>query len=248
MSGRSATLLELVLLTSPITLALRDHEFRKCKDTPFCEKHRVVPAADAPSWTVDTSSIENTGPVWSARIEPADSEQIALRLEVSVLRSGAVRVHAADDPSVPLESLELPDPSVTKPEEWDDEMDGSWDAPMVKLGRAVKPRYEPTEPFASPDALTPVPCVKLPSTAADSAGSQTLSCDAHTPVLVRITFAPLVIEVLDPTTRAAVVRFNGRRRLLFEPFRQLIPSGEAEAQAPEPVRLHTLESKLDRAA
>ena len=138
------------------------------------------------------------------------------------------------------ESMVMDDPTVKKPESWDDEMDGSWDAPKVRLGRAVKPRYEPMEPFASPSVLSPVPCeAQRVATPADGTLLRCASAAAAAPVLVRIGYTPLRIEVLDAATQEAVIRLNGRRKLLYEPFRQLIPSGEAEAKAPEPVKFNS---------
>jgi alpha-glucosidase (family GH31 glycosyl hydrolase) len=237
-------------------LGLRDHEFRKCGDTPFCQQHRAhAPAVDTAAWKVDVPSITATGTTWSARLLTPDESQLSLMLQVSVLRTGAVRVHVADDTSVPVDSLEMVDPTVKKPEAWDDEMDGIWDAPRVRLGRAVKARYEPTEPFASEAALTPVACTELnaPRSRAKAEGQSIIKCSADAgPVLVRVVHEPFSVHVVDASagdcTPGApcepVVSFNGRRRLLYEPFRQLIPSGEAEAKPPEPFKFNSFSDPM----
>ena len=82
----------------------------------------------------------------------------ALVLSLSVLATGAVRLLIDEDSSISPSELHRADPSVTQPAEWDEDMDGPWDAPMLKLGRAVKSRFAPTDALASPDVLAPVKC------------------------------------------------------------------------------------------
>eukprot|EP00966_Prymnesium_polylepis_P065821 1527282-Prymnesium_polylepis.1 len=209
-------------------VALKEHDFRKCNDTPFCRKHRAPPAQDG-GWTVN--SVRATDGALSALLVPPDEHSLPLRVIVSVLGSGATRIHVDEDPDLPLSSLETADPSVPKPAEWDDDMDGEWDAPRIRRGRAVKRRFEPSLALASADALTPVSGRCEHSIAA---GDDRLRCslEGGEAVEVRMRHSPFAISVLDGQGEPIVV-LNGRSRLLFEPFRQALASESAESKPNE---------------
>ena len=70
------------------TLAVKEADFRKCRDTPFCEKHRTPPADDsaAGGWRVEVASVSTSATgVWTARVLPPDQTQLPLELRVSML-------------------------------------------------------------------------------------------------------------------------------------------------------------------
>ena len=175
------------------------------------------------------------------RLIPPNSRQLPLLLALSVLPSGAVRVHIDEDPDLLLSSLEHADPSVSMPEAWDAEMDGEWDPPRVTLGRAVKTRFEPAQSFASIDVLESIQQCEF---RAPSAFEHRLRCIVEPAgeaaghlvddvVEVRLLHSPLSIEVLDREGEEMAV-LNGRGRLFFDPFRQATPSEMAQATPTEP--------------
>ena len=83
--------------------AVKEHDFRKCGDTPFCLTHRKLPAH---GWHVNSSSVHVAEGLLRAQLVPPASNQLPLLLTLSVLRTGAVRVNIQDDPSLPLSALE----------------------------------------------------------------------------------------------------------------------------------------------
>lgn len=231
-----------------ITLGLKEGDFRKCADTPFCRVHRAPPTHTA-AWVVNSTSVSfvfKSGSLHAQLLPPAElPAELPLVLSISVLRSGAVRVRFVEDPTIPSSALERPDPDVSKPEVWDDEMDGPWDAPSIRLGRAVKTRFEPTQAFASGSLAPMERCEHL----SPAAGDDRLRCPAKAgetvgapdAIEVRLRHSPLSIELLD-RDGAPVVVLNGRGRLLHESFRQLVPSEVAESKAAEP---HTFNGFTD---
>ena len=233
-----------ILMVIPLAAALKEREFRKCADTPFCMLHRTSTASDALPWTVDRESVlptaEPTTEPWRVRLSPPDAAQLPLRMELSVLKSGAVRLHIADDDTLPLEELQTVDPAQSKPEAWDDDMDGEWSGPMVKRGHAVKTRFEPTEPFASDEARATMPCSVKVDPAATGAW---MECAGKKEV-VRVTFSPLAVALVDPQTGEPLVVFNGRGRLLYEPYRQALSTDSAEATKAEPVTFNSFTDPL----
>ena len=229
--------LALAIVVAP-SQALKEHDFRKCRDTPFCQKHRNEPPP--PTAVVDAASVAFDAQVLTARIMPALPQRpLPLQLSLSVLPSGAVRVKIDEDPAVPLSDLERADPSVPKPEAWDDDMDGEWEAPMIKLGRAVKPRFSPTDALASSSVLNPSShCERVHAVP----GEDGLRCAVDGGVVeVRLVHSPLAMTILRDGEAVAVL--NGRGRLLFEPFQQAIASETAESSPPTPP--HTFNSFTD---
>ena len=220
-----------------LLLGVNEHDFRKCRDTPFCEQHRAL-AEDAAPWRAtsvvsqDNDAKQCVG--LTATLEPPDASraQLSLVASVSVLTSGAVRVHIDEHPSTPLEELTKVDPAVKQPEGWDEDMDGPWDAPMLKLGRAIKQRFVPTEALLPGVLEQTATCV---STA--SADSTTLRCDAGPKV--RLVHEPFRVELLHAATDKVLAVFNGRGRLAFNSFRQSVATDAAEAEKSDPVRFNS---------
>lgn len=220
-------------LLLPACLALKAHDFRKCADTPFCVTHREPAVGE---WSVNATTVASpaAGVLSAVLVPPVDAESLALPLlvAVTVLKTGAVRVHVDEDPSLTASTLVHADPSVPMPEGWDEDMDGEWDAPMVRVGRAVKRRFEAAEhSLASADALAPATECALERPAP---GDDLLRCAlpaAGGAVSVRLQHSPLVISVLDAAGDAVAV-LNGRGKLRWEPFRQALPSETAEAPSP----------------
>ena len=138
--------------------AVKEHDFRKCRDTPFCGRHREPPAEGAEPFRVGsvnflpvegaTRGNECSGLTATLVAPDATRAQLPLVLSLSVLATGAVRVLIDEDSSISSNELHRADPSVARPAEWDEDMDGPWDAPMLKLGRAVKGRFAPTDALA----------------------------------------------------------------------------------------------------
>ena len=214
--------------------ALKHHDFRKCADTPFCEKHRAFNPSD--HWTVDGASVKLAAATLTAKLRPPKLEEplLPLLLSITVLKSGALRIHADEDPDIPLESLTKADPAVAQPEEWDEDMDGPWDAPEIKLGRAVKRRFSPAAALASDGVLAHV------SSGCDLQAVEAghvLRCsngDDALGVEVRLHHEPLSITIIDRDGESPAAVLNGRGKLLFEPFRQAVASGTAEAASITP--------------
>ena len=207
----------LLILALRGTTGFKERDFRKCSDTPFCQLHRTPPTH---SFQVEASSVAYADGVLTARLHGAESP-LPLRIALSVLGSGAVRVNIDEDDSVPFAALDRPNPAVPKPEEWDDDMDGEWVAPRVTLGRAVKGRFRPEHSFASAAAATPSSVHRCTHTT--SADASRLRCegatgDAAEVIEVELRHAPLVVAVHVGGDVVAVV--NGRQRLRFEHFRQ----------------------------
>ena len=206
-----------LLLALHATTGFKEQDFRKCSDTPFCQLHRTAPEH---GFQVEASSVAYADGALTARLHSAESP-LPLQIALSVLGSGAVRVHIDEDESVPLEALDRDDPAVPRPEEWDDEMDGEWIAPRVTLGRAVKRRFRPEDSFASATAAAPSSVHRCSHTT--SAEASRLRCegatgDAAEVIEVELRHAPLVVAVHVGGDVVAVV--NGRQRLRFEHFRQ----------------------------
>lgn len=244
----SAFLLALLSAAS----AVKEHDFRKCKDTPFCGRHREAPPEGM--WHALNVKLmlgegaqrvpnECYGLTASLVAPDATRAQLPLSLSLSVLASGAVRVRVDEDDSIALADLMKVDPGIAKPEEWDEDMDGPWDAPMLKLGRAVKGRFAPTQALASPGVLAPVRCEYHelePARPTDGGTMTVLRCQAGGgEVAVRLVHSPFRVELLDPTTRAPAAVFNGRSRLMFESYKQKLASGAAEADKGEPVKFNS---------
>ena len=154
---------EMVRLLALVSLAIaasavKEHDFRKCRDTPFCGRHREPPAEGAEPFRVGsvnflplegaTRGNECSGLTATLVAPDATRAQLPLVLSLSVLATGAVRVLIDEDSSISSNELHRADPSVARPAEWDEDMDGPWDAPMLKLGRAVKGRFAPTDALA----------------------------------------------------------------------------------------------------
>ena len=161
-----AMLRRLALLLAAAS-GVKEHDFRKCRDTPFCGRHRDPPATAEPFRVGSVTFVPAEGAtrtnecsgLTATLVAPdATRAQLPLVLSLSVLATGAVRLLIDEDSSISPSELHRADPSVTKPAEWDEDMDGPWDAPMLKLGRAVKSRFAPTDALASPDVLAPVKC------------------------------------------------------------------------------------------
>ena len=68
---------------------------------------------------------------------------LPLSLTLNIVGEGTVRARLVEG------SFEGDDPAVVAPEEWDEEMDGPWEKPQIRLGGAVKPRFEAAESLAS---------------------------------------------------------------------------------------------------
>ena len=207
---------------------LKEQDFRKCSDTPFCQLHRKAPEH---GFQVEVSSVAYADGVLTARLHSAESP-LPLQIALSVLGSGAVRVRIAEDEHVPLEALDRADPAVPKPEEWDDEMDGEWVAPRVRLGRAVKGRFVPEDSFAS--AAAAAPSAVHACAHSTSAEASRLRCEGATGapaevVEVELRHAPLVVAV--HVGGVVVALLNGRQALRFEHFREQRASEMAEAPA-----------------
>ena len=239
--GASASLrFSLLALMFTDATALKEHDFRKCADTPFCKLHRNQPPF---TWAVNASSVTFSDNALRAQLLPSGTDEPLLPLlaTLTVLVSGAVRVHISDDPNLPSSDLEMNDPAVSKPEGWDDEMDGDWDAPQLKLGRAVKSRFEPTLALTSPEATSPA---SQCSRRVAAPGDDRLRCvsDTGQVVEVRLLHAPVSISVLDGAGEAVAV-LNGRGKLRFEPFRQAVESDAAEAPSKTPP--HTFNGHTD---
>ena len=239
-----------LLLVAGSVFGVKEQEFRKCPDTPFCGKHRALPA-DATPWTLEVASTEANvaaadKTIWSARLLPPDASQLALRLDISVLRSGAVRVSMQDDPSLPLESLEMDDPTVAKPEGWDDDMDGAWEGPKIRLGRAVKPRFKPQEPFASAASLEGVELRCTNCGDAQRPASILVASAGGGQVVVRVTHAPLRVELMadESASSAPLVSLNGRNRLHYEPFRQVLEGESSAVKAADPVTFRSFSDPM----
>ena len=214
-----------------LSAGLKAHDFRKCGDTPFCALHRAAPA---PPWTLNASSLAYdesrlTVQLLPSSTAPPEARSLPTVLALCVLPSGAVHVAIDDDPRLPPDSLSQPDPAVVKPEAWDDEMDGEWDAPMIKLGRAVKQRFRAEQSLASTASVTPSDrCEHRRQTSLDR-----LVCtlDGGTSVEVELRHSPMIITVLRDGARVA--RLNGRALLRFEPFVQSVASDAAVSSLPE---------------
>lgn len=214
-----------LLLALHVTTGLKEQDFRKCSDTPFCQLHRTAPEN---GFQVEASSVAYADGALTARLHSALT--LALTLTISILGSGAVRVHIDEDQSVPLEALDRADPAVPKPEEWDDEMDGEWIAPRVTLGRAVKGRFRPEDSFVSSTAAAPSSvhrCTHTTSAEASRLRCEGAAADPAEVIEVELRHAPLVVAVHVGGDVVAVV--NGRQRLRFEHFRQQRASEMAEA-------------------
>jgi alpha 1,3-glucosidase len=223
----SRTHLAAALFVLHVTTGLKEQDFRKCSDTPFCQLHRLAPEHGF-QFQVEASSVAYANGALTARLHNALT--LTLTLTISVLGSGAVRVHIDEDQSVPLAALDGADPAVPKPEEWDEEMDGEWIAPRVTLGRAVKGRFRPEDSFASATAAAPSSTHRCTHTT--TAEASRLRCkgatgDSAEVIEVELRHAPLVVAVHVGGDVVAVV--NGRQRLRFEHFRQQRASEMAEA-------------------
>jgi alpha 1,3-glucosidase len=225
--------LSALLLIAPAH-ALKEHDFRKCGDTPFCKLHRSPPSHGG--FEVDVPSVAHADNVLTARLRCAEAKEclLPLRLAVSVLASGAVRAQIEEDSSVSLDDLDAPDPAVPKPAQWDDDMDGEWVAPRVTLGRAVKARFRPEHSFASTAAVALQQCSHV-----GGQSTQLLRCASGIEVEVR--HAPLSVAV--KVGGQAVAELNGRGLLRFEHYRQQRASEMAEA--PPPPEQHTFGSFTD---
>ena len=224
--------------------ALKEHDFRKCRDTPFCKSHR---AAASHAWTVNASAVAFAKGVLSARLVPPSEPSLAhllpTLLRMSVLPTGTVRIRVDEDPHLTDEELQVADPAVPKPAEWDDDMDGEWDAPMLKRGRAVKRRFEPTHALASPAAAAPTEACEHDASSYHRVDF--LRCRVgSTLVEVRLVHSPLVIAVHTGTGKEVdaepVALLNANGKLRFEPFRASGPSETAEAAEAAPA--HTFNS------
>ena len=223
----SAARIPLLLLLISAASALKEHDFRKCDDSPFCKSFRKSAPTE---WTVKDVALAADGALRAQIVAP--EPQLPLELTLSVLRSGAVRVQLDEDPSLPLASLERADFS-SMPAEWDEEMDGEWDAPVVRAGRAVKQRLRPTQSFVSTDAAAPSGRCEHRTPAP---GIDRLRCvlegGAEAAVEVELRREPLTISVLNAQGEAVAV-LNGRGRLLLEPFRQTLASETWQSETSE---------------
>ena len=188
---------------------VKEHDFRKCRDTPFCGRHREPPETAEPFRVGSVTFVpaegatrENECSGLTATLVAPDATraQLPLVLSLSVLATGAVRLLIDEDSSISPSELHRADPSVTKPAEWDEDMDGPWDAPMLKLGRAVKSRFAPTDALASPDVLAPVKCeyhTLSPARPTDGGEKTMLRCAAKGgEVAVRLVHSPFSVELL----------------------------------------------------
>ena len=131
----------LALLLAAVS-GVKEHDFRKCRDTPFCGRHRDPPATAEPFRVGSVTFVPAEGAtrtnecsgLTATLVAPdATRAQLPLVLSLSVLETGAVRLLIDEDSSISPSELHRADPSVTKPAEWDEDMDGPWDAPMLKL-------------------------------------------------------------------------------------------------------------------
>ena len=251
-------LLALVSLAIAVS-AVKEHDFRKCRDTPFCGRHREPPAAGAEPFRVGSVSFlpvegatranECSGLTATLVAPDATRAQLPLVLSLSVLATGAVRVLIDEDSSISSSELHRSDPSVARPAEWDEDMDGAWDAPMLKLGRAVKGRFAPTDALASPGVLAPVKCeyhTMSPARPTDGGEKTMLRCAAEGgEVVVRLVHSPFSVELLGEgplgSTSSPVAVLNGRGRLMFESFKQQMAAGTEEPVKPEPIKFHSFE-------
>ena len=126
-------------------------------------------------------------------------------------------------------SFEGDDPAVVAPEEWDEEMDGPWEKPQIRLGGAVKPRFEAAESLL-PDALAPSGACSV----AQSGVSASLLCADGT--TVTLAYEPFRVTVSDGEHERAVL--NGRGWLRYEPFEQRTATETAAGAAEEPHRFN----------
>jgi hypothetical protein len=122
-----------------------------------------------------------------------------------------------------------------------DDMDGEWEAPTLRRGRAVKRRYDATHAsLLSPSALAPLSACEL---AAPRDGETTLRC-ASSAYALRLRHAPFAVHLIQTRDGATAVSLNGRNKLLFTPFSQGVGSETAEAPPPSQPP-HTFNSFTD---
>ena len=53
------TIITLLLVAS--STGLKEHDFRKCKDTPFCRAHRALQNHSDGGWAADASTVQSPG-------------------------------------------------------------------------------------------------------------------------------------------------------------------------------------------
>ena len=101
-------------------LGLKEHDFRKCADTPFCGRHRAPSAADF-QYVVDEASVS---PVTAdgkkisgltATLRRPEPGFLPLSLTLNIVGEGTVRARLVEG------SFEGDDPAVVAPEEAEQE-------------------------------------------------------------------------------------------------------------------------------
>ena len=217
---RAAWLVATLLI--PWSSALKEHDFRKCADTPFCRLHRTPPDEDP-----GRSRLE--GRLRVQLPPPAGS----LGAAAAALRERAglgVRVHIDEDPAPP------PSRSTRRSE-------------ARRVGRrhgrragcadgVPRPRQGPLRgdaSFASDSAIAPrTDCGTAVPRRARSAWYAS-GPTARRRARVRVQHAPLTITLADGDGAALAV-LNAGGRLRFEPFGARASETAEAASAAEPVR------------